>query len=110
MNGFLNYWRRFKTALRLSPLQKRVSGSNAYQIALFSAFQKGVSNPIIKTALRLLSAKITLSRLETLILHHKSGDKRTLLSAPLKSVSKPLIKTALRLSSPKITLKVVWKP
>ena len=48
------------TALRLSPLQKRVSGSNAYQIALFSAFQKGVSNPIIKTALRLSSAKITL--------------------------------------------------
>ena len=30
------------------------------QIALFSAFQKGVSNPIIKTALRLSSAKITL--------------------------------------------------
>ena len=50
----------FKRALRLSPLQKRVSGSNAYQIALFSAFQKGVSNPIIKTALRLSSAKITL--------------------------------------------------
>ena len=39
---------------------KRVSGSNAFQIALFSAFEKGVSNPIIKTALRLSSAKITL--------------------------------------------------
>ena len=52
--------KRFKTALRLSPLQKRVSGSNAFQIAVFSAFQKGVSNPINKTALRLSSAKITL--------------------------------------------------
>ena len=41
-------------------LQKRVSGSNALQIALFSAFQKGVSNPVIKTALRLSSAEITL--------------------------------------------------
>ena len=41
-------------------LQKRVSGSNAFQIAFFSAFEKGVSNPIIKTALRLSSAKITL--------------------------------------------------
>ena len=50
----------FQNTLRLSPLQKRVSGSNAYQIALFSAFQKGVSNPLIKTALRLSSAKITL--------------------------------------------------
>ena len=29
---------------------ERVSGSNAYQIALFSAFEKGVSNPLIKTA------------------------------------------------------------
>ena len=34
--------------------------SNAYQIAHFSAFQKGVSDPLIKTALRLSSAKITL--------------------------------------------------
>ena len=49
-----------KTTLRLSSLQKHVSGSNAYQIALFLAFQKGVSNPLIKTALRLSSAKITL--------------------------------------------------
>ena len=50
-----------KTTSRLSSLHKRVSGSNAYQIALFSAFQKGVSNPLIKTALRFISsAKITL--------------------------------------------------
>ena len=63
---------RFKTTLRLSPLQKRVSGSIAYQIALFSAFQKGVSNPIIKTALRFIICKNhPESRLETLILHQK---------------------------------------
>ena len=37
-----------------------VSSSNTYQITLFSAFQKGVINPLIKTALRLSSAKITL--------------------------------------------------
>ena len=41
-------------------LQKHVSVSNAYQIVLFSAFQTGISNPLIKTALRLSSAKITL--------------------------------------------------
>ena len=50
----------FQMTWRLSSLQKRVSGSNAFQIALFSAFQKGVSNPLIKTALRLSSTKITL--------------------------------------------------
>ena len=60
--------RRFKTALRLSPLQKRVSGSNAYQIDLFSAFQKGVSNPIIKTAIAFIICKNhPESRMETLI-------------------------------------------
>ena len=52
--------RRFKTTLRLSTLQKRFSGSNAFQIALFLAFHKGVSHPLNKTALRLSSAKITL--------------------------------------------------
>ena len=44
----------------ITSIQKRVSGSNAYQIALFSAFEKGISNPLIKTALRLSSAKNTL--------------------------------------------------
>ena len=50
----------FQMTLHLSSLQKRVSDSNGFQIARFSAFQKGVSNPLIKTALRLSSAKITL--------------------------------------------------
>ena len=34
--------------------------SRLIQITLFSAFQKGFSNPLIKTALRLSSAKITM--------------------------------------------------
>ena len=50
----------FETTLRLSSVQKHVSGSNALQIALFSASLKGFSNPLIKTALRLSFAKITL--------------------------------------------------
>ena len=51
---------------------------NVFQIALFLAFQKGVSNPLIKTALRLSSAKITPdSCLETLILCQKCDDKHT---------------------------------
>ena len=49
------------------PLSKRVKNK-----------RKGVSNPLIKTALRLSSAKITLKVvLETLILRQKCDDKRT---------------------------------
>ena len=48
-------------------LQKHVSGSNVFQIALFLAFRKGVSNPLIKTALRFIIGKNhPESRLETL--------------------------------------------
>ena len=73
--------------LRLSSLQKRVSGSNAYQIALFSAFQKGVSNPLIKNSFAFIICKNhPESRLETLILRQKSDDKRT------HSVTNPLVK------------------
>ena len=49
--------------------------SNAYQIALFSAFEKGISNPLIKKQLCVYHLQKTPeSCLETLILHEKCGD------------------------------------
>ena len=44
---------------------------------LLSASLKGVSNPLIKTALRLSSPKITLKSFGNLNSAQKSGDKRT---------------------------------
>ena len=61
----------------ISYLQKRVSGWNAYQIALFPAFQKGVSNPLgpnQNSFAFIICKNHPESRLETLILHQKSDD------------------------------------
>ena len=53
----------------------------------FSAFQKGFSNPLIKTALRLSSPKITLKVVwKPLILRQKCDDKRTFLNAEKSAI------------------------
>ena len=147
----------FKTTLRLSSLQKRVFGSNAYQIApgcifLFkNSFQYPQSNRYSKRLSKCLSRVVvfiidlSVSRVRVarnalslrsciaqfhpkhnafkgvskqLCVYHlyrtvflaQSRIRSPFFSAFQKGVSNPIIKTALRLSSAKITLKVVWKP
>ena len=68
------YINAFQNNFALWSLQKRVSGSNAYKIAPFSAFQKGVLTPPpppIQNSFAFIICKF-------LILRQKGDDKRTL--------------------------------
>ena len=79
-----NAFKRVSKQLRVYLLYRSVFlAQTRFRSPFFSAFEKGVSNPIIKQ----------------LCVYHLQ-----------KVFSNPIIKTALRLSSAKITLKVVWKP
>ena len=79
-----NAFKRVSKQLRVYLLYRSVFlAQTRFRSPFFPRLRKVFLYPIIKTALRLSSAK---------------------------GVSNPIIKTALRLSSAKITLKVVWKP
>ena len=63
----------------INTFQNESCVSKAFQITLFLVFQRGISNPLIKTALRfnIICKNHPESRLETLILRQKCDDKRT---------------------------------